>query len=329
MIKKATLIKENEKLKRILYIWENIGIGINSTTKEKEMAVKQFLINNPGYESYEVCNTIKLNRGTYFNFINNKVEKTIYQINDEKLLKEIKIVFEETNRIYGIERIQIALRKKGIITSTRKISELMKANNLVKRNIMKKPKKQVIKKRRNYYRNLLKRHFNQDEPNKVWVSDLLEIRTNGVKFYLCVILDLFARKVIAWRLSHKRNTNLALLTFKDAFETRNEPIGLLFHSDQGDEFKSHVFMNTLKMLGVKQSFSYPGSPNDNAAMEGFYSLLRREEINNNIDHYENSLKIKEYLSNYFELYNNVRIHTSIGNMSPNEKEEEWYNNHQK
>ena len=113
MIKKATLIKENEKLKRILYIWENIGIGINSTTKEKEMAVKQFLINNPGYESYEVCNTIKLNRGTYFNFINNKVEKTIYQINDEKLLKEIKIVFEETNRIYGIERIQIALRKKG------------------------------------------------------------------------------------------------------------------------------------------------------------------------------------------------------------------------
>ena len=110
----------------------------------------------------------------------------------------------------------------------------MKKNNLVKNNVMKRPTPTTVKERRKYYRNLLARQFNQEEPNKVWVSDFLEININGVKFYLCVILDLFSRKVIAWRLSHKISENLAVNTFKDAFEIRNEPIGLMFHSDHTD-----------------------------------------------------------------------------------------------
>ena len=64
-------------------------------------------------------------------------------------------------------------------------------------------------------------------------------------------------------------------TFKDAFENRDEPLKLLFHTDQGAEFTSHMFIESLKAYGIKQSFSYPGCPNDNACMEGFYSILRR------------------------------------------------------
>lgn len=78
-------------------------------------------------------------------------------------------------------------------------------------------------------------------------------------------------------------------------------------------------MTTLKMLGVSQSFSFPGNPYDNAVMESFYSTLRKEEININIDKYENSLIIKQYLEKYIHFYNEQRIHTAIG-MSPDQKE---------
>lgn len=195
--------------------------------------------------------------------------------------------------------------------------------------IQKRPKTQVKRDRQHYYRNLLKRQFNQDEPNKVWVSDFLEIKKNGVSYYLCVILDLFARRVIAWRLSHKRSDSLALNTFKDAFEIRNEPLNLLFHTDQGAEFTSHKFIESLKAYGVKQSFSYPGSPNDNACMEGFYSILRREEINKHINKYDNSIIIKDYLNKYFTRYNESRIHTSNKGLPPKVKEDEWLKKHLK
>lgn len=326
MIKKSTLINNIEKLKRILFIWENIGIGINASVKEKEEATKSFLEKHDEYKYCEVCRVIHLNKGTYFNYINNKVEKTVYQINDDKLLKEIEIVFEESKKIYGTDKINAVLRKKGIITSSRKISQLMKTNNLIKQNIMKRPKPQVVRERSNYFRNLLNRQFNQQEPNKVWVSDLLEINLSGIKYHLCVVLDLFARKVVSWRVSHRKSDNLTLNTIKEAFEIRNEPLNLMFHSDQGLEFTTNKFINTLKALGIKQSFSYPGSPNDNAAMEGFYSILRREEINININKYENSKGIREYLKNYFDFYNNKRIHRSLGDRTPQEVEDEWYKN---
>ena len=329
MIKKAQLFEENKKLKRKVFLFENIGIGINATIQEKEYAAKSFMERYPSYTPYEICTTINLSRGTFYNFLYNKVEKTWFEEKEEMLTKEIKRIFQESDGLYGQDRIAIALKNIGINTRPETVSKIMKKNGLKVTSIQKRPKPQIKRDRQHYYRNLLKRQFNQDEPNKVWVSDFLEIKKNGVSYYLCVILDLFARRVIAWRLSHKRSDNLALSTFKDAFEIRNEPMNVLFHTDQGVEFTSHKFMESLKAYGVKQSFSYPGSPNDNACMEGFYSILRREEINKHIKKYENSIVIKEYLGKYFTKYNETRIHTSNNGLPPKVKEDEWLKKHLK
>lgn len=328
MITKQNLFNENEKLKRTLFIWENIGIGINSSVKEKEIAAKKFLEENNTYNSYEVCNTIKLNRGTFYNYINYGVEKPWYEINEEKLLVEIKDILEKSYFTYGAGRIHTILKKKGIAASTDKIAQIMRKYKLKSNYIIKRPNRRTKTENSNskYYKNHLKRRFNQDAPNKVWVSDFLEINVNGVKFYLCVILDLYARMVIAWRLSHNKNANLIVNTFKDAYENRGEPKGLMFHSDRGIEFVSDKFMNLLKMLNVKQSFSRAGNPNDNAAMESFFSTLRRDHINSHIHLYENSMVIKSFLNEYFNFYNNERLHTTLG-QGPKEYEENWYKNH--
>ena len=327
MIKKAQLVVENNRLKRQVYIWENIGVGINSSIKEKEEAVKVFLARNSTFTAYEVCTTIKLSRGTFYNFLYNKVEKPWFVEKEEMLTKEIKQIYKESNGLYGQDRIALALKNKGIIVRPETVSKIMKKNGWKIKSIQKRPKPKIVRDRNQYFRNLLKRQFKQDEPNKVWVSDILEIKRRGVSYYLCVVLDLYARRVVAWRISHKRGDNLSLNTFKDAFEIRNEPIGLMIHTDQGGEFTSHRFIESMKTYGIKQSFSYPGSPNDNACMEGFYSILRREEININIEKYENSRVIKEYLSNYFTFYNEKRIHTSNEGLPPKTKEDEWFKNH--
>ncbi len=327
MIKKAALISELEKARRKLFIWENIGVGINASVKEKEIASKKFLDENPDYNLYEVSDTIKINKGTLYHYLYTRVEKPWFVKRVEELTIEVIRVFEASKRIYGAEKIVAALKKDEIITDKKTVLKIMRNNNLVKVTVSKRKKLKFDRAKRNYYRNLLKQHFNPDAPNKVWVSDFFEIDVRGAKYHLCAIMDLFARKIIAWRISHKQNDNLAIMTLKDAFESRNEPMDLIFHTDQGIEFKSNKFKETIAMMGIRQSFSCSAYPNDNACIEGFFSRLRSEEVNVNIDKYENSKVMKQYLTEYFNRYNNERVHSYNDGMPPNEKEDEWFKNH--
>ena len=311
--------KEITKLKRAIYIWENIGIGMNSTTKEKEIATKQFLEKNSDYNFYQICDVIGLNKGTYYHFINDKKKKTQYEINDEKLSIEIRNIYAETEGRIGSNKIKIILGSRNVKASLQKVRKLMKKMNL--KVVIKKPnRRDKDTTPKNIFRNnLLKKQFFQDKPNKVWVSDFTEIKINRAKFYLCVILDLFSRKVVAYRLSIRLNSNLALLTFKDAYQNRGEPNDLLFHSDQGAQYTSIEFMNTLKALKIKQSFSNPGNPYDNAVMESFFTTLKREEVHRK--KYKDYDDLKESISKYIIFYNNVRPHKSLNYLTPTKFED--------
>lgn len=311
--------KEITKLKRAIYIWENIGIGMNSTTKEKEIATKQFLDKNSDYNFYQVCDVIGLNKGTYYHFINDKNNKTQYEINDEKLSIEIRNIYAETEGRIGSNKIKIILDSRNVKASLQKVRKLMKKMNL--KVVMKKPnRRDKDTTPKNIFRNnLLKKQFFQDKPNKVWVSDFTEIKINRAKFYLCVILDLFSRRVVAYRLSIRLNSNLALLTFKDAYQNRGELNDLLFHSDQGAQYTSIEFMNTLKALKIKQSFSNPGNPYDNAVIESFFATLKREEVHRK--KYKDYDDLKESISKYIIFYNNVRPHKSLNYLTPTKFED--------
>ena len=314
-----TTEKEITKLKRTIYIWENIGVGMNATTKEKEIATKQFLEKNSDYNFYQVCDVIGLNKGTYYHFINDKKNKTQYEINDEKLSIEIRNIYAETEGRIGSNKIKVILDSRNVKASLQKVRKLMKKMNL--KVVIKKPnRRDKDTTPKNIFRkNLLKKQFFQDKPNKVWVSDFTEIKINRAKFYLCVILDLFSRKVVAYRLSIRLNSNLALLTFKDAYQNRGEPNDLLFHSDQGSQYTSIEFMNTLKALKIKQSFSNPGNPYDNAVMESFFATLKREEVHRK--KYKDYDDLKESINKYIVFYNNVRPHKSLNYLTPTKFED--------
>ena len=160
------------------------------------------------------------------------------------------------------------------------------------------------------------------EPNKVWCGDVTQVNINKNKFYICVILDLFSRKVISYKVSCKNNNSLTINTFKDAFEKRGRPSDLTFHSDQGANFTSNEYRGLLYVLKVKQSFSKRGTPYDNAAMESFFSNMKQDDLNSREFEYFEELEpaVKEYI----EYYNNFRPHRTLDNKTPNQFEEEYY-----
>ena len=173
-----------------------------------------------------------------------------------------------------------------------------------------------------YYPNKLKRKFFTDAPNKVWVSDITYAKVGMDFLYLCVIIDLFSRKVVGYSISEYINTALITEAFQSAFTSRNHPTNLIFHSDQGTQYTSFEFRMLLKHSGVKQSFSAPGCPYDNAVVESFFASIKKEDFRRNFYISEEDFRIA--VDKYIDYYNDYRSHQRLGYLTPNEAEAAFY-----
>ena len=171
--------------------------------------------------------------------------------------------------------------------------------------------------------NHLEQKFEQKAPNLVWVSDITYLKVAGKWYYLCIIIDLYSRKVIAWDISAKPDTDLVISVFNKAYTKRNISDGLMFHSDRGTQYTAFKFRKLLDELNVVQSFSKKGYPFDNAVAESFFKYLKKEETNRRTFSSLSELKLSifEYIEGF---YNSKRPHSSLGDLTPNEKESLFY-----
>ena len=109
---------------------------------------------------------------------------------------------------------------------------------------------------RAYFRNLLARQFDQPQPNLIWVSDITYIKVLDQYYYICVVLDLFSRRILSYSISDSINTALTLAAFDDAFQSRNPPQDLMFHSDQGAQYTSYIFRAHLRQFRLRVVFPH-------------------------------------------------------------------------
>lgn len=312
------LKKQLDKKNLELEMYENLHCFKDATTKEKEIAISKFV---GKYPIKAMCRLLAIPKGTVYNYFFRKTKVTQNQIRDEELKREIYRVFKESEERFGAKKILVKLRCEGINTTLKKVQSLMLLLNIKSK--QKLIKSESVKKDESvYYVNKLKRLFNQDEPNKYWVSDVTELKIRKNKFYLCVILDLFSRKVVAYRLSTRNNTQLTINTFKDAYENRNRPKELSFHSDQGANYTAYEFKDLLRFLKVEQSFSHKGNPYDNACMESFFSTFKREEYNTK--NYNDFDEMEKSIESYMKYYNDYRPHQTLKNKTPNQFECNYY-----
>lgn len=206
-------------------------------------------------------------------------------------------------------------RDYRINISSGRVYRLMKDMNLPKMSTVKPFKHKSKAASEGECKNILSQEFNQTAPNKVWVCDFTYIRAAGRFYYLCVILDLFSRKVIAYKLSDKIDTKLAIDTVNTAVAAIRISKGIIFHTDRGCQFTSSEFRRHLDNLNMIQSFSAKGHPYDNAVMECFFKYLKKAEINRKTySSFEDlNLAVFQYINGF---YNSVRPHSHNNGLTP-------------
>jgi transposase InsO family protein len=122
---------------------------------------------------------------------------------------------------------------------------------------------------------LVKRVFQVDMPNKVWVGDMTALRTEEGWLHLAVVLDLYARRVVGWSTDISQPATLPMAAFSMAIEQRRPEAGVIFHSDQGSVYGCKDYRDLLKEHGALASMSRKGNCWDNAVAESFFFKLEK------------------------------------------------------
>lgn len=221
---------------------------------------------------------MKVNRSTYYKYINPEESKRAKE--NTSIRKAILSLYAKYKKRLGAAKMKICLQNEYCINiSVGRVYRLMKSMSLPKMSTQKPYIRKSSSKTDETLKNILHQQFDQREPNLVWVCDFTYIRAGGRFYYLCAILDLFSRKVIAYKLSNKIDAQLAIDTVNLAVANRGKSKDIIFHTDRGSQFTSEQFRKHLDRLNMVQSFSAKGHPYDNAVMECFFKYLKKEEVN--------------------------------------------------
>lgn len=303
-----------QKLEQKVEILQKAGCTASAPLQEKLQELTKLY---GQYSVHALCEALCVSRGTFYNHIFRRKEVTAYNKRRAEMKEHIKVAFDESNQRFGANKIAAVLSAQGISTSPKYVRELMQEMGL--QSITQYSKRDYLKEKRLAKKqNVLQRQFKADEPNRVWVSDVTCFKINDKYLYVCAILDLFSRRVIAYRVSPKNSTYLITSTFRQAHQNRNAPQSLMFHSDQGAQYTSMTFRKLLRMNKVVQSFSAPGQPHDNAVMESFFSFMKREEIYRT--QYKSEQQFEKSIENYIEFYNTQRPHSTLNYKTPDQFE---------
>ena len=311
------LVNKVNRLQGIIEIMKTVDCSINDPLEIKLPALETL---QGQYPVHQLCEAMDIPRGTYYNYIfRNKRTYTWYAIRRENLREEILRIFDENNQIFGAKKIHAVMKENGIRVSVEMVTELMRDMGLIS---IREGAKDRYDKEQRPFKNYLNQQFTVSRPNEVWVSDVTYFRYGKNSYYICVILDLYARKVVGYRIGKNNSTQLVRSTFQMAYQARQPKEPLTFHTDRGSNYRSKSFCTLLKTCGVKQSFSRAHVPYDNSVMESFFSTLKREELYR--AKYRSEKEFRAAVDQYMVFYNEKRPHAKNHYKTPAKKEAEYY-----
>lgn len=307
-----------KRLEGIIQIIKESGCSPIAPLKEKLAALESLY---GKYSVHMLCEALDVPRGTFYNHIlRNKRNNAWFMKRRENLRIAIKQVYDDNNQIFGAAKIAAILNEQGYKTCVETVRKLMQEMGLV--SIRQRAKAIYEAERRELGKNKLQQQFDAKTPNSIWVSDVTYFRYNDKNFYICVILDLYARMVVGYKIGFKNSTQLAKSTFKKAFLSRQPQDKLLFHTDRGSCYKSYTFCSYLQSLHVTQSFSRAHIPFDNSVVESFFSNMKREELYRH--KYRSANEVIKAIDDYIVFYNTKRPHAYNQYKTPLAKEQCYY-----
>ena len=258
------------------------------------------------YVVEEMCKVFQVSRSGYYSWRvrQNKAPR------DQWLVDLIIECQQKCNQTYGCRRVKRWLARfkdkkvnlKAILRIMRKLDML---SQIRRRTPYTRYKQGAFK-----YNNLLNRQFLQKQPNKFWVTDITYIPIPGRMLYMCAVLDLCGRTVLAWRIGDDMTSSLVTDTVRDALIQEKVTNGLALHSDQGSQYTSKAYFDLSQEYHFSPSMSSPGCPYDNAAMENFFGILKCECLYRT--HYFTKAEVEQLVGEYVYFYNYERINLKDG-----------------
>jgi putative transposase len=258
---------------------------------------------------------MKLARSTYYYQPQADIPES--KKTEADLIGKIEAICLEFPR-YGYRRVTWYLKREGKQVNHKKVLRLMRESDLLCR--VKRRWSKTTDSRHGYprYPNLINGMV-VSRLNQVWLSDITYIRIRTGFVYLAAILDACSRRVIGYAVSTGLETGLTLDALRMAIACRHPTPGTIHHSDQGIQYASSEYVEELSRHGFIISMSRTGNPYDNATMESFFKTLKYEEVY--LCEYETYQDVVTRLPYFIEeVYNQKRLHSSLGYRPPNEYE---------
>jgi len=242
---------------------------------------------------------------------------TASQLLKDEIKDKILDIYNQSKQNYGAPKITRELQKSGYRISERTVGKYMQEMGIKAQWAKHWTKTTKDSDFSTELHNILDEQFNLDRPNAVWCTDITYIWTFDGFVYLTSIMDLYARKIIAWTLSTTMEVSSVIDTINKAKEQRNTSLPLIIHSDRGSQYVSQAYRDATEKMC--RSYSHKGYPYDNACIESFHSLIKREWLNRfKIYDYNHAYRLVfEYIETF---YNTVRIHSHCDYMSPDQFE---------
>jgi putative transposase len=226
---------------------------------------------------------------------------------------------------YGYRRVTKQLHREGLRINHKKVSRIMRKKGLQCR-----PRKMWARTTDSnhgfrIYPNLV-RDIKISAINQVWVADITYIHILVCFVYLAVILDVYSRKTIGYALSRRIDTSLTLNALRMAIHNRQPKPGCIHHSDRGVQYASADYVKELEFYGFQISMSRKGNPYDNAYAESFIKTLKSEEVQ--LWEYRTMEDVQKRIPYFIEdVYNQKRLHSSLGYRPPCEFEKMLMSTH--
>ena len=229
---------------------------------------------------------------------------------DLKLMRRIDELHLE-HPYYGARRMAKQLRREGFEVGRLHVKTLMLRMGIEA--IYRKPRTSIPARLSSIYPYLLG-GLSIDRPNQVWSSDITYIPMAHGFLYLVAILDVASRKVLSFRLSNTLTADFCVAALEEALHRFGKPE--IFNTDQGAQFTSEGWIDTLKNAGVKISMDGKGRWIDNVFIERLWRTVKYENVY--LHAYRDGREAQQRLSAYFELYNGRRLHQSLDYQTPDE-----------
>jgi putative transposase len=264
-----------------------------------------------------MCEVLRVSRSGYYAWQGRPASAR--EQADVALVVEIKAAHAAGRRQYGSPRVHRALRKSGTHVGKKRVARLMQREGIVAKRRRKFCVTTDSKHEDPIADNVLEREFDVALPNTTWVTDVTYVWTMQGWLYLAAILDLCSRRVVGWATSAHNDRELALEALRRAQASRRPGPGLLHHSDRGSVYASGDYRRELSDFEMVRSMSRKGNCWDNAVAESFFATIKGEMLDQETfqTRAEATAAIADYIDTF---YNVLRLHSSIGYVSPIEFE---------